>query len=259
MSGLSFLRGKSSRRSPSTTHKAKKAKDVDEWKHSGLPNGAKNFLRKAREHMGTSRCPCRSADIKAMMEDCRAGRYGPEPWGAIIKVRVGAMLADSQTNMIWKAFTEDENGGLDTASTPWQIAVAWSVLGDIFVMFWAIKQGATQLSTVAMDLDAMYNAVTVSDPSDAIPMWDGKAFANGAPSPASKLVKNEVDAAFARAAVKPPTEVVNQGHVTPRDVGHVPRLRPRTFVLRCNYCWVTRKVQDTTHGADKCPHNPYKK
>ena len=88
-------------------------------------------------------------------------------------------------------------------------------------------------------------------------MWDGKAFSNGAPSPASKLVKNEADAAFAR-TVKPPTEIVN--NPTPRDVGHVPRLRPRAaFVLRCNYCWVTRKVQDTTHVADKCPHNPYKK
>ena len=82
------------------------------------------------------------------------------------------------------------------------------------------------------------DAVTVTDPSDAIPMWDGKAFSNGALSPASKLVKNEMDAAFARAAGKPPMEVVNQnqGHLAPRDVLN-PRARPSTrpFVVKCNY------------------------
>ena len=233
-----------------------------------MPQGAKNLLKKARLHMGTSSCPCRSEEIKLMMEDCRAGRYGPEPWGSIIRVRVGAMLADTQTNLIWKAFTEDENGNLDSTSTPWQIAVAWSVLGDIFVMFWVIKQGSTQLNTVALDLDAIYNAVTVADPSDAVPMWDGKAFANGAPSPASKLVKNEADAAVARAAFKLATDPVgsavantSQIHQPFRD-GRTrphPQQGPRPYVVKCNYCFSMRKVLDTTHGADKCLHNPFKK
>ena len=184
-------------------HAAKKRKEVDEWKNSGLPSAAKNVLKKARHHMGTSTCPCRSEEMRGFMVDCRAGRYGPEPWGTAISGRVGPMLADKQTGLIWAALEADENGGLDTTSTPWQIAVVWSVIADVFVMFWAMKLGATQLTTVALDLDALYNAVMVADPGDAVAMWNGVAFANGTPSPATKLVKSVAEAAAARVAAAP--------------------------------------------------------
>ena len=260
MSGLSFL--KSSRRSPSTDHSAKKRKEVDEWKHSGLTSAAKYVLKQARHHMGTLACPCRSEDLRVMMIDCRAGRYGQEPWGSVIKIRVVAMLADKQTGLIWAALEADENGGLDTSSTKWQIAVVWSVIGDIFVMFWAIKQGATQLSTVALDLDGLYNAVTVADPSDAVAMWSGVAFANGAPSPATKLVKCEADAAAARVAATPKLveapELHQGGQHTKQATGKFGR-DGKPWVLRCNYCFTMRnRTVDTSHVADKCPHNSHK-
>ena len=258
MSGLSFL--KSSRRSPSAVHSAKKHKEEDEWKHSGLPSAAKNVLKKARLHMGTSTCPCRSEDMRVMMVDCRAGRYGPEPWGTTISGRVGPMLADKQTGLIWAALEADENGGLDTSSKPWQIAVVWSVVGDVFTMFWAMKLGATQLTTVALDLDALYNAVTVADPSDAVAMWNGQAFANGAPSPATKLLKSVTEAAAARVAAAPkPVETHDhQARPTEQATGRNGR-DGRPWQLRCNYCFTMRnRTIDTTHVADKCPHNPHK-
>lgn len=255
--------GKKQRGSSSDGRPSKVAKkEMDEWKHSGLPAGAKNLLKKARKHMGTAECPCRSEDIKATMDDLRAGRYGVEPGAAIIKQRVVAMLADTQTNLVWNAFTSNEHGGLDSGSAPWQVSAAWQVLGDIFVMFWAVRQGATQASTVALDFDAIYQAVTAVDPSDAVTMWDGKSFVNGAPSPATRLVRAAAAAAVV-AAKSAEVVVLPTGPLLrePRGGrGGGPVGGPRPFINRgCNYCRSQRKVVDLTHDANTCPHNPWKK
>ena len=101
------------------------------------------------------------------------------------------MLSDPQMIAIWNAFLVDVNGGLTRESQTYTITAAWHFLGDIFVLFWATQLSTTQAGIATRDLDAVFWAVVAVDPSDALNLWDGKAFVNGAPSPVSVRSRGE--------------------------------------------------------------------
>ena len=262
---MGLFGGKKTARGDSASRPAKKTKATDEWKHLGLPAVAKNLLKKARQHMGSKACPELSPEMKATMEDFRAGRYGAEPWGSVNKQRVTVMLLDPQMIAIWNAFLVDVNGGLTRDSQAYTITAAWFFLGDIFVMFLATQLSTTQASVAMLDLDAVFWAVVAEDPSDALTMWDGKAFVNGAPSPVSVKVAAAAAAAMAKPA--PAVQAPVQTRWGPTEALRAPTSlypprgppRPMRAGASCNYCRTMRGIVDATHWANQCPHNPFKK
>ena len=134
-----FGKGTKSGREGDVQPDSKKAKkEVDELKHSGLSAAAKTILKAAKKAMGTAKVPCRSEEMRATMANLRAGRYGSQPGAAIIEQRVLAMLGEPTMHALFTEFETDEFGGLTTESKPWQIAAAWRLLGDIFVLHWVI-------------------------------------------------------------------------------------------------------------------------
>ena len=248
-----FGKGTKSGREEDVQSDSKKAKkEVDELKHSGLSAAAKTILKAAKKAMGTAKVPCRSEEMRATMANLRAGRYGSQPGAAIVEQRVLAMLGEPTMHALFTEFETDEFGGLTTESKPWQIAAAWRLLGDIFVLHWVIVRGATQAGFASLDLDALFQAVTGEDTTTAQSLWDGKQFVNGAASPVTLLVRAAL-AAAARDVASPRQDVQaprgGRGAWVPRGGGQL-----RTPYKRCcQYCRVQLGVVDDSHEQATCP------
>ena len=88
-------------------------------------------------------------------------------------------------------------------------------------------------------------------------MWDGKAFVNGAPSPVSVKIRAAAAATKPQAVATPIQQAGALGPPGPQGPPRGPLRPPRQ--QSCNYCRIKRGVTDTTHWANTCPHNPFKK
>ena len=88
---------------------------------------------------GTLKKPQCHDDLRRIMADVRAARYGPGVAGAMVKSHVTAAFANEVFMGFFKAFEVDERGGLTSNALEHQRLQAWQVITEVFTWHVAVN------------------------------------------------------------------------------------------------------------------------